>query len=149
MATTLGSSARVAQLARIGEALDRSSRASAQREVAQAMGARGSGAGSQPLPDTLASGIEQLSGMSMDGVRVHHGSSKPAQLNALAYTQGDDIYVGRGQEAHVPHEAWHVVQQRQGRVQPTTQIGDVEVNDQPHLEREATVMGDRAAREAS
>lgn len=66
------------------------------------------------LPDNLKSGIESLSGMSMDNVRVHYNSSQPAQLNALAYAQGTDIHVAPGQEQHLPHEAWHVVQQAQG-----------------------------------
>lgn len=38
---------------------------------------------------------------------------KPMQLQALAYTHGADIYVAPHQEHHVPHEAWHVVQQMQ------------------------------------
>jgi len=40
------------------------------------------------LPDNLKSGIESLSGMSMDNVKVHYNSSQPAQLNALSYAQG-------------------------------------------------------------
>ncbi|MDE2389448.1 MAG: hypothetical protein KGN35_10295, partial [Betaproteobacteria bacterium] len=36
------------------------------------------------LPGNLKSGIESLSGLSMDSVRVHYNSSQPAQLNALA-----------------------------------------------------------------
>lgn len=71
------------------------------------------------LPDNLKAGVENLSGMPMDHVRVHYNSSKPAQLNALACTQGGDIHVAPGQEKHLPHEAWHVVQQAQGRVEPT------------------------------
>jgi hypothetical protein len=57
------------------------------------------------LPDQLKAGIEKLSGMAMDDVRVHYNSSKPAQMQALAYTQGTDIHVGPGQERHLPHEA--------------------------------------------
>jgi hypothetical protein len=49
-------------------------------------------------------------------VNVHYGSSQPAQLNAHAYAQGSDIHMGAGQEQHLPHEAWHVVQQQRGRV---------------------------------
>lgn len=64
------------------------------------------------LPDALKSGGESLSGLALDDVRVHSNSSKPAGLQALAYTQGTDIHVGPGQERHVPHEAWHVVQQK-------------------------------------
>jgi len=97
------------------------------------------------LPDNLKSGIESLSGMSMDHVNVHYNSSQPAQLNALAYAQGSDIHVAPGQEQHLPHEAWHVVQQAQGRVQPTMQMKDgVPVNDDKRLEHEADVMGSKA-----
>jgi hypothetical protein len=98
------------------------------------------------LPDTLKAGVESLSGMDLSDVRVHGNSSKPAQLNALAYTQGDDIHVAPGQEKHLAHEVWHVVQQRQGRVKPTMQSGGVDINDDASLEREADTMGARAAR---
>ena len=99
------------------------------------------------LPDQLKSGIESLSGLSMDHVRVHFNSSQPAQLNALAYAQGSDIHLAPGQERHLPHEAWHVVQQAQGRVRPTLQMKEgVQVNDDVRLEREADVMGASALR---
>jgi hypothetical protein len=58
------------------------------------------------LPERLKSGIESLSGLSMDHVRVHYNSLQPAQLNALAYAQGSDIHLAPGQERHLPHEAW-------------------------------------------
>ena len=97
------------------------------------------------LPDGLKSGIESLSGLSMDGVHVHYNSSQPAQLNALAYAQGRDIHVAPGQESHLPHEAWHLVQQAQGRVKPTMRMKDgVPVNDDMGLEHEADVMGAKA-----
>ncbi len=97
------------------------------------------------LPDNLKTGIENLSGYSLDNVRVHYNSSKPAQLRALAYTQGTDIHVAPGQEKHLPHEAWHVVQQMQGRVKPTMQMkGKVDVNDDAGLEKEADEMGVQA-----
>ena len=102
------------------------------------------------LPDNLKSGVESLSGLSLDNVRVHYNSSHPARLNALAYAQGSDIHVAPGQERHLPHEAWHVVQQAQGRVRPTMQMkGGVPVNDDERLEREADLMGGRAARPAA
>lgn len=98
------------------------------------------------MPDQLKTGIESLSGIDMSDVRVHYNSDKPAGVGALAYTQGRDIHVATGQERHLAHEAWHVVQQAQGRVQPTTQFKDVAVNDDPGLEHEADVMGKRALR---
>ena len=100
------------------------------------------------LPDNLKAGIEALSGMSLDHVKVHYNSDQPAQLNALAYAQGSDIHLAPGQEQHLPHEAWHVVQQAQGQVRPTLQLRNgVPVNDDARLEREADVMGGRAVDE--
>lgn len=97
------------------------------------------------LPDNLKSGIENLSGMSMEDVKVHYNSSQPSQLNALAYAQGTDIHVAPGEEKHLPHEAWHIVQQAQGRVKPTMQMKDgIPVNDNEGLEKEADVMGKKA-----
>jgi len=81
----------------------------------------------------------------MSGVRVHRNSSKPAALQAHAYAQGQDIHLGPGQEKHLPHEAWHVVQQAQGRVRPTMQMkAGIPVNDDASLEREADLMGRQA-----
>ena len=97
------------------------------------------------LPDNLKTGIESLSGYSMADVNVHYNSSKPTQLNAHAFAQGSDIHLGLGQEKHLAHEAWHVVQQKQGRVLPKKQMkGEVAVNDDSRLEEEADVMGKRA-----
>ena len=96
------------------------------------------------MPDHLKAGIEDLSGFSMDDVRVHYNSDKPATVQALAYTQGTDIHVAPGQEQHLPHEAWHVAQQMAGRVEPTTEVGGMPVNDNVDLEHEADVMGARA-----
>jgi Domain of unknown function (DUF4157) len=97
------------------------------------------------LPDRLKKGIEALSGISMDDVKVHYNSLKPRQIGALAYTQGTDIYLAPGQEQHLSHEAWHVVQQKQGRVSPTMQAKGIGVNDDRGLEQEATTMGSKAA----
>jgi len=97
------------------------------------------------LPDNLKTGVENLSGFSMDDTRVHYNSAQPAQLNALAYAQGSDIHIAPGQEKHLAHEAWHVVQQKQGRVKPTLQMKTgININDDTSLEREADQMGARA-----
>ncbi|WP_229423546.1 eCIS core domain-containing protein [Massilia frigida] len=102
------------------------------------------------LPTPLKSGIESLSGMSMDHVKVRYNSDKPGQLQAHAYAQGSEIHLAPGQERHLPHEAWHVVQQAQGRVRPTMQMKPgVAVNDDAGLEREADVMGARAMQAGS
>ncbi|MBE9535334.1 MAG: DUF4157 domain-containing protein [Proteobacteria bacterium] len=96
------------------------------------------------MPHSLKAGLEALSGMNLSGIRVHNNSPKPTQLNALAYTQGQDIHVGPGQEKHLPHEGWHAVQQMQGRVKPTMQAKGVSINDDAGLEREADVVGAKA-----
>ena len=97
------------------------------------------------LPERLKAGIEALSGLNMDDVHVYLNSARPHRLQARAFAQGRDIHVAAGQEAHLPHEAWHVVQQKQGRVQPTGRGPDnVPLADHAGLEREATTMGAKA-----
>ncbi|MBW4706666.1 DUF4157 domain-containing protein [Roseobacter sp. YSTF-M11] len=102
--------------------------------------------GGQGLPDQLRSGIETLSGADMSGVHVHYNSSEPEKVGAHAYAQGSAIHLGPGQEKHLPHEAWHVVQQAQGRVRPTQQLKatGVQINDDASLEKEADEMGAKA-----
>lgn len=106
--------------------------------------ARGAGARHTGLPHKLKVGLEKLSGLDLSGVRVHYNSDEPSRLQAFAHTQGNDIHLGPGQEQHLPHEGWHVVQQRRGRVQSTKQMKGLPVNDNASLEREADVMGAHA-----
>ncbi len=97
------------------------------------------------MPDNLKSGIEKLSGLDMSDVKVHYNSNQPAQFRAHAFAQGNQIHLASGQEKHLPHEAWHVVQQKQGRVKSTMQMrGTINVNDDVVLEKEADVMGNKA-----
>lgn len=150
----------VAQRQRV-EALDRSPRVGVQRalhaaiqrqprQVAQRQAIeRLFGAAPPPdragLPAELRSGIERLSGMSLAGVRVHYNSARPAQVGALAYAQGRDIHLAPGQEQHLPHEAWHVVQQARAPMEPTMRTpAGVAIHDDPALESEADAMGARA-----
>lgn len=96
------------------------------------------------IPENIKTPLEQLSGFDLSGVRVHYNSARPAKLNSLAYAQGKDIYLGPGQEKHLPHEGWHVVQQMQGRVRPTMQTNGVSINNDKYLEHEADIMGEKA-----
>ncbi|MFM2485433.1 eCIS core domain-containing protein [Celerinatantimonas yamalensis] len=96
------------------------------------------------LPHSLKTGMEQLSGMNLDHVRVNYHSAKPAAVQAHAYAQGNHIHLASGQEKHLPHELGHVVQQMQGRVQPTTSVAGMAVNDNPALEHEADKLGAKA-----
>ena len=93
------------------------------------------------LPNSIRTTMESMSGYPLDDVHLHYNSSAPQRMNALAYAQGTDIYVGPGHEEHVPHEAWHVVQQKQGRVPATSYANGALINESPALENEADEMG--------
>ena len=58
----------------------------------------------------------------MDDVNVPYNSDKPTEPNAKAFTRTTDIHITLGQEQHLPHEAWHVVKQKQDRAKPTRQM---------------------------
>ncbi len=101
--------------------------------------------GSADIPNAMLKGFEALSGFSLDGVRVHYNSDKPAQMQAFAYAQGDHVYVAPGQEEHLGHEIGHVVQQKQDAVQATARLGGAAINDSEDLEQSADVMAAQAA----
>lgn len=86
------------------------------------------------LPDPLKARLETAHGFDLSRVRVHRDSPHPARLGADAFTFGPEIHLGPGSERHLPHEAWHVVQQLQGRVAPG-------LDTSPTLEAEADRMG--------
>ena len=96
------------------------------------------------LPADLKQGMEATTGVSLDHVKVHYNSPKPAQLQAHAYAQGSDIHLASGQEQHLPHELGHVVQQAKGQVSPTTIVDGQTINDSPALESQADSLGEEA-----
>ena len=145
LAAMVNQSPRVQTQLKLSEELRTSGQVAQQQTLASEINAASPAANNTGLPDNLKAGVESLSGVSLDNVKVHYNSSKPAQLNALAYAQGNDIHVAPGQQKHLPHETWHVAQQSQGRVKATTQAKGVAINDDSGLEREADVMGAKAA----
>jgi hypothetical protein len=96
------------------------------------------------LPPKLRQGMEALSGVSLADVRVKRSSSAPGKFGAEAFARGSEIHLAPNQDRHLAHEAWHVVQQKLGRVRPNSQIAGVPINDDPALEKEADLMGGRA-----
>ena len=98
------------------------------------------------IPDKLKAVIEHFSGFSLDEVKVHYNSEKPAEMGAHAYTEGFDVYIGPGQEKHLAHELWHVVQKMKGEVSETTKVNGKGVNDQQSLEQEAETKGTMASK---
>ena len=86
-----------------------------------------------------------LTHLEEDEELIQRKAAPAAATDAHAYAQGSEIHLAAGQEKHLPHEAWHVVQQAQGRVKPTMQMKNgVAVNEDVGLEHEADVMGARA-----
>ncbi|MCB9235678.1 MAG: DUF4157 domain-containing protein [Bacteroidia bacterium] len=106
------------------------------------------------MPETVQTKMEQSFGTDFSNVNIHQNSGEASSMNALAYTQGNDVHFAPGQfkpdtsqgQELLGHELTHVVQQRAGRVQPTAQEKGFSVNDDKSLESEADTMGAKAAR---
>ena len=73
----------------------------------------------------------------MDDVGVHYNSTEPEGFGAHAFARASDIHLAPGQEGHLAHEAWHIAQQRQGRVKATAVADGSPVNEDRNLENEA------------
>ncbi|MDR1993935.1 MAG: DUF4157 domain-containing protein [Nitrososphaerota archaeon] len=89
------------------------------------------------IPDDLKVKFERNSGFSFADVQVFYNSDDPARIGALAYTQGNRVHIGPGQEEHLAHELGHVVQQKQGRVRVTGYVAGEALNDDKELEKKA------------
>lgn len=108
--------------------------------------------GGKEIPGSLRAKMERAFNTSFSDVKIHEGNHV-GSLGAIAYTQGSHIHFAPGQfkpqttsgEALLGHELAHVVQQRQGRVKPTGQVGGLPLNDNPALEQEADRLGLKAA----
>jgi len=106
------------------------------------------------LPSDLNSKLESTLNSDFSGVNIHANSDSAVQMNALAYAQGNDVHFAPGQfkpntasgQQLIGHEFAHVVQQAEGGVQPTTEIGGMPVNDNKGLESEADKIGDKISR---
>lgn len=104
------------------------------------------------MPDDVKTKMESAHNADFSNVKVHANSSRAPAVGALAYTQGNEIHFAPGHynpgsstgKKLLGHELAHVVQQRQGRVKPTTQVKGLPVNDSRHLENEAETMGAKA-----
>jgi Calpain family cysteine protease len=100
------------------------------------------------LPMRLKLGIEALAGVSMDDVHVHYGSSEPARYAAHAFARNGEIHLASGHEDKLPHEAWHIAQQRLGQVSATVFWDEQGMNEDLGLEAQAERMGQVAAAHA-
>ena len=66
----------------------------------------------QPLEAALRHELEAAHNLDLSNVMVHVGH-EPIHVGAPSFVSGDDIFVTPGNEHLIPHEAVHVVQQRQ------------------------------------
>ena len=112
--------------------------------------AKGNGS---PLPEDTKDKMQGLFGADFSNVRVHTNSALPPS-GAKAFTQGTDIFFKSGAydpstaegRGLIGHELAHVVQQAEGRVKVTPGENGLNVNADPALEREADMMGQKAAK---
>ncbi len=106
------------------------------------------------MPGKVKDQMEKAFTNDFSDVRVHQNSGKAKEVGALAYTQGANVHFAPGQfKPETPagrqllgHELAHVVQQRQGRVRPTSEVAGLLVNDSPELEKEADRSADMISR---
>ncbi len=92
--------------------------------------------------------VRQLTGGAVDlhssGAKVENTSPSDSRLQdvgARSMAVGGQALIGDNRDRG--HEIWHLAQQHQGRVQPTTSVNGQAVNDNPSLEKEADVMGSK------
>lgn len=110
---------------------------------------------STALPQDVQTKMESSMGHDFSNVDIHENSGKASGIGAKAYAQGNEVHFAPGQfnpesekgQELIGHELAHVVQQREGKVEPTKKMGKgMSVNDDPALENEADMMGAKAAK---
>lgn len=105
------------------------------------------------LPEELQAKMETSFGSDFSNVKIHKNSKQAAKLNALAFTQSEQIHFAPGKfdpqsksgQELIGHEMAHVTQQRQGRVNSTGTVNGMPMNRDKGLESEADTMGKQAA----
>ena len=107
------------------------------------------------LPSNLQSNMETSLGHDFSNVGIHTNSQKAVQMNARAFTQGEQVHFAPGEfnpnsskgQDLIGHEFTHVAQQRAGVVKPTKVLQKgIVINDNKSLESEADSFGKKAAR---
>lgn len=90
--------------------------------------------------------VKQLTDGAVDlhasGSKVETTSTSDSRLKdvgARSMAVGGNALIGDSRDRG--HEIWHLAQQHQGMVQPTTTVNNQPVNDDPGLEKEADEMG--------
>ncbi len=96
--------------------------------------------------------MENSFGEDFSDVKLFTNSQSAQDLEALAYTQGNEIHFAPGEDPYsnkgqeiLGHELSHVIQQREDRVETTHQEQGQNINNNDHLEKEADTQGRKAA----
>lgn len=105
------------------------------------------------LPEDVQFKMESTFGENFSNVGIHENSKQADNLNALAFTQNENIYFASGKfdpkstqgKELIGHEFAHIAQQRQGKVKQTAQLKGLSINDDKNLENEADALGKKAA----
>lgn len=106
----------------------------------------------EDLPEDLQAKMESSFGEDFSDVKFNKDSKAARDLNARAYTQGNNIYFKSGEfntssqsgQELIAHELSHVVQQRKGLVRGTHKENGFNVNSEEALERRADAEGKKA-----
>ncbi len=137
------------RMARFGHRFDALPTHSSAPAAGEPSGAPSAG---HPLPTQIRGRFERAFGADFSDVRVHHESTIPPSP-LRAFTRGAHLHFAPTRfrpgtaegDALIGHELAHVTQQRERRV--ASDGGEHGAfNTQPHLEKEARQMGERAAR---
>lgn len=105
------------------------------------------------LPEDLQQNLESSFQQDFSSVQIQKNSQQAKDMNALAFTQGEQIHFAPGQfnpntesgKSLIGHEFTHIVQQRSGVVKPTGIMRKgIMVNEDSSLEQEADAMGKKA-----
>ncbi len=110
-------------------------------------------AGADSFPWDVLGPMNHAFDVDFSTVDVFKNDPSAQDMGALAYTQGNEVHFAPGQydpssqkgKELIGHELTHVVQQREGKVQPTQKGNGIAINDNPDLEAEADQLGQQAA----
>ncbi len=104
------------------------------------------------IPDDVRLKMEKSFAADFSAVKVFQNSQPAKDLDAIAYTQGNEIHFAPGHNPFSPqgqeflgHELSHVIQQRNNEVKTTNQEAGFNINSDKNLESQADEAGKKAA----
>ncbi len=106
----------------------------------------------EDLPEDFQTKMESSFGEDFSNVKINKDSKDANELDALAFTQGNNIHFKNGEfdssskngQELIAHELSHVVQQRHRDIGTTHKENNYDVNDNEGLEKEADINAKKA-----